>query len=233
MMNVINKISSNIKCLENFWFNSSEIILKINNIGMNNILYYNYLNKEYPCPSIIYLNDKIQNLTNCTRINISIPGSIVKLVWNNPLNSTRCLFYFCSNITEIKFLNFDKSLLTNIAGLFRDCYSLTSVDVSNLDIKNFNLLRYMFYNCISIKSINLSNFDTSNIIEIYNMFYNCHSLTSIDLSNFNTSKVTKMEHLFYNNTNLEYIKLLNFTDNKNPSITNMFNGIKKNAVIRA
>jgi surface protein len=63
------------------------------------------------------------------------------------------------------------------------------------------------------------------------MFYNCSSLTSIDLSNFDTSKVEYMNGLFYNCQNLEYINLLNFTDISIQSKTDMFWGIKKNAVI--
>ena len=133
---------------------------------MNNILYNVWLNDEYPCPSSIYLNDTIQSLTDCTKINIDTPGSIVKLVWNNPLNSISCLFCFCSNITEIKFLNFDTSSIIHMGDLFQECYSLTSVDVSNLNINNVNFIRYMFNYCNSIKFINLSNFDTSSVIEI-------------------------------------------------------------------
>ena len=130
IINVINQISSKINYHDNILLNSSEIILKINKTGMNNILYKNNLNSEYSCPSSIYLNNTIQNLTDCTKINIDTPGSIVKLVWNNPLNSTRCLFCSCSNIIEIKFLNFNTSSLTHMGALFQQCYSLTSVDVS-------------------------------------------------------------------------------------------------------
>ena len=82
---------------------------------MNNILFKGWLNREYPCPSSIYLNDNIQNSEDCTKINIDTPGSIVKLVWNDPLHSIMCLFCYCSYIIEIKFLNFDNSSLTNMA----------------------------------------------------------------------------------------------------------------------
>ena len=93
IINVINLISSKINYHENILLNSSEIILKINKTGMNNILFNVWLNDEYPCPSSIYLNDTIQSLTDCTKINIDTPGSIVKLVWNNPLNSTILLLF--------------------------------------------------------------------------------------------------------------------------------------------
>ena len=69
IISLINEVSSKINIHENF--TSSEIVLKINEKGINNILYNEYINVEYPCPSLIYLNDEIQNLTNCSKINIS------------------------------------------------------------------------------------------------------------------------------------------------------------------
>ena len=204
-MTAINEISSKIKYYEIFLSNSSEVILKINKIGMSQILFNGWINNLYPCPSLIYLNNEIQNLMDCTRIKIDIPESFVKLIWNNPIISSKCLFCYCSNIAEIKFLNFDTSLITHSGGLFEHCYSLTSVDISKLN--------------------------TSNIMDINRLFYDCKNLIYIDLSNFDTSKITDMHELFYNCEKLEYINLLNFTDNKSPSITNMFYGISKNPVI--
>ena len=230
-MSIINEISSKFNYNKHFLFNSSEITLKFDKVGINNIIDKYYLDNYYPYPSSIYLNNIIQTITNCTQIRITEPGSIVRLVWDNPLQSIRCLFCLCSNITEIKFLNFNTSLLTDMVNLFAGCTSLTSVDLSKLNTKNVFSVRYMFEDCFSIEFINLSNFDTSNVVDMSSMFHNCKNLTSIDLSNFNTSKVTNMKQLFYNCTNLEYINLLNFTDNGNPSLTNMFDGIAKNAVI--
>ena len=81
IINIIKQISSKINYHENILLNSSEIILKINNTGMNNILSNYYIGAYHSCPSLIYLNNNtIQNLGNCTQINIDTPGSIVKLV---------------------------------------------------------------------------------------------------------------------------------------------------------
>ena len=205
IMILILEISSKIFYRENFIFNYSEIILKIYETGMNDIINNKYINKEYPYPSLIYLNNKIQNLTNSTKIKIVKPRSVIKLVWNNPLKSINCLFCNCSNISEINFLNFDTSLLTDMSHLFENCYSLTSVNISNLNTKNVKLIR--------------------------NMFYNCLNLTSIDLSNFDISKVKNMDKLFYNCKNLKYINLLNFTDKKSPTTKDIFFGIMKDAEI--
>ena len=203
ILNIINEISAKINYHKNTLFNS-EIMLKINQTGMSNIMYRGISNNN-PCPSKIYLNEVIQALTDCTKINITQPESIIKLIWDDPLNSINCLFCGCYNIIEIKFLNFDTSSLTDMSLIFQYCNSLTSVDLSNLNITSVNSISGMFNHCDSLKFINLSNFDTS--------------------------KITNMEHLFYNCINLEYINLFNFTDINNPLTENMFTGIKKNAVI--
>ena len=229
-MNIINEISSKIKYHKNIIFNS-EIILGVNQTGMNNIMNHGSSNNN-PCPSKIYLNDEeVQRLTDFTRINITKPESIVKLVWDNPLNTNRSLFSECSNIIEIKFLNFDTSSLTEMSFLFEDCHSLILVDLSNLIIKKVNSIKSMFKRCYSLKFVNFFDFYTSNISEMNIMFYDCHSLNSIDLSTFDTSKITDMHQMFYNCINMEYINLLNFTDINNPLTENMFYGIKDNTVI--
>ena len=210
IISLINGILSKINYCGSLLFKYSEIILKIDNIRTNKILNKQQLNNNgIPCPSMIYLNGIIQNLEDCSKINIIRPGSIVKLVWEEPLNSIYGLFSYCINIKEIKFLNFDTSSLTDMRYLFQGCISLTSVDISNLNtIQNIYSLTYM-----------------------NKMFENCKDLTSIDLSNFDTSKVTNMEYLFHNCEKLEYINLLNFREDSSPTKTDMFTGIAKNAVI--
>ena len=231
IISLINGILSKINYCGSLLFKSSEIILKIDKTGKNKILNKANLGLEYSCPSIIYLNDIIQTLEDCSEINIITSESIVKLVWDNPLTSIYGLFSYCITITEIKFLNFDTSSLTNAAQLFRNCISLTSVDISNLNNLNINSLTYMFYNCNSLKYINLFNFDTSNIKEMNKMFVNCKDLTSIDLSNFDTSNVENMDYLFYNCEKLEYINLFNFRDDSIRGKTKMFSRIANNTVI--
>ena len=53
---------------------------------------------EFHALSMIYFSDYIQNLEDCSEINIITSGSIVKLVWNDPLNSIYGLVNGCSNI---------------------------------------------------------------------------------------------------------------------------------------
>ena len=210
LLNLIYKIESKINLHGIFLYNNTEIVLKISKIGIQKILNADNLHGEYPCPSSIYLNNKDLNLSSCTNeLYISSPESVVKLVWNEPLNSTYYLFGSCENITEIIFVSFDTSVLDNggydMGYIFKGCSSLISVNLSSIDTKNVYLMDYMFSDCLSIRSINLGN--------------------------FNTSSVSNFEYMFNNCPNLEYINLENFTDSSSDNITNMFNGIAKNAVI--
>ena len=210
LLNLIYKIESKINLHGIFLYNNTEIVLKISKIGIQKILNADNLHGEYPCPSSIYLNNKDLNLSSCTNeLYISSPESIVKLVWNEPLNSSLSLFHSCENITEINFVSFDTSVLDNggydMGYIFKGCSSLISVNLSSIDTKNANLMDYMFSDCLSIRSINLGN--------------------------FNTSSVSRFEYMFNNCSNLEYINLENFTDSRSININNMFNGIAKNAVI--
>ena len=241
LLNIIHQILLRDYYYERYISKMSEITLKVNGTGKQKILYSSYLYQAYDpdnliyfynCPSKIYINnEEIKKLTSCTTIDIPNFDSLIKLVWDKPLNSTRWLFYYCVNIIEVNLTNFNTSLVTDMAGMFRDCHSLISVELSNLVTKNNEYLNGVFYNCYSLKSIDLSSFDSSKVWSLYAMFYNCNSLISIDLSNFDTSSVKYMNELFFNCSNLEYINIKNFSEKKNLKSTDMFYGIAKNAVI--
>ena len=205
LLNLIFEIKCTINIDKKLLNNNTEITLKINKIGKQTILYYGYLNNKYPCPSEIYLNGYIQNLQNCSEIDIRESNSIVKLIWNNPLYTIDCLFCFSYNVIEINFINFDSSLLNFTGATFGYCYSLLSVDLTKLNTKNSYFMGVLFQHCHSIKSINLGNFDTSNVKYFRQMFQDCPKL--------------------------EYINLENFIETDVPDIINMFDGIAKNAVI--
>ena len=207
LLNLINKMESKILFPKKISYNNTEITLKIDEIGTQKIL--NDWLDDTDCPSLIKLNGEDQNLAKCTEISINTPGSIVTLIWNEPIIFIDCLFCHCENILEINIVSSD--IYEDIFGLFAYCYSLISA--------------------------NLSFLNTENVYSMDAMFYECHSIKSINLGNFNTSQVSDFEYMFYNCYNLEYINLENFTDplDYNPGqeyiYTEMFTGIAKNVVI--
>ena len=254
ILNFIIQIFSNNNHINNI-LNSYEVSLKVKGTGMKQIIY-----SGFDCPTQVYLNGKIQNLTPCYKLNVNVSGSVIKLIYDvNHFTfiHLREMFYSCEEITEIDMTNFDTSLVTVMDSMFKRCHSLSSLNISNFDTTNvermddmFNecyllksidlssfdtssvtSLGYMFYECRSLTSINLTHFKTNLVYDIDYMFYNNYELTSIDLSNFNTQNIKEMEYIFYNCSKLEYINLKNFEETKNSTKTDMFFNIPKNVVI--
>ena len=185
------------------FLNAYEITLKISKTASSVQILNNY-----ECPSEIYINNNITNLSTCNMVDVEqySPIDKIKLVWKKAPKSCLNMFANCGDITEIDLTNFDTSLVNDMSNMFGNCYSLTSV--------------------------NFSNIDTREVTSIYGMFWYCRSLTSIDLSNVNTLKINDMRSLFRGCTKLQYINLKNFVETNSPSISDMFSEIPENAVIR-
>jgi surface protein len=186
---------------------SNEINIKIQGIGEQYILYYEYVY----CPNKIYLNGKQINMIDCHIINIpSQEGNEdevnnITLIWDNSLTDTSYMFSYC--------------------------YSLISIDLSNFDTSKVNNMKDMFFDSYLLTSLNLSSFDTSNVKDMKRMFYNCSSLISLDLSNFDTSNVNDMSYMFYGCANLQYINFESYNELENLVIDNILSFVPQNIVI--
>ena len=234
MLNLIFGILSKNNFHEKILFNLSEITLKIKGTGIKVIIYYNNIDQEYPCPSFIYLDGEIQNLSKCYKINITTSGSIVKLIWNNSLSSISCLFCNCESITEVIFNGLDTSLLTHMVALFEGCDSLTSINVSNLKTMNVNLMRYMFNGCYPIKSINLGIFNFSKVTELHvqekNEFQKKESIKEVNINKMGFDIKINFNHSFEdkkNNENNLKLKVTEEQKNIKYKISNRFNKLYK------
>ena len=120
------------------------------------------------------------------------------------------LFYECSIIKYIDFLEFDTSIITNMNRMFYYCYNL--IEVKNLYPINTQDMSYLFYNCGSLKNFNLNLSEDMNITQVTNMermFSECNDLISVDLTNIYTNNVTSMRSMFYNCYNLNSLNLGN------------------------
>jgi len=127
-LKLIYKIESKINLHKIFIFNNTEIILKINKIGMQKILDLgeeNFGTNYIDCPDEIYLNNEIQHLSSCSEINITKSESLVKLIWYEPLEWIYNLFNDCENIIEINIISLDYRLSSGKEGIdymFFKCY---------------------------------------------------------------------------------------------------------------
>ena len=198
-MILINKISS----------------VKINKTGINNILNNKNIDIKCPFSSLAYLNSEIQNLTNNSKINRTIIGKVIESNLNNPLNSTFCLFYNCSNIKEIIFSNSDAFKHNNISHIFKNGYSSISDDLSNFDTLKVTNMDKLFYNCTYLKNLKLLNFTDKEISLTIDMFYRIIKNTEI---NIGQNKALSKYYLSNNMTHLTTLRKLN--ENLTSSIEN-------------
>ena len=91
------------------------IILKINKSGRNKIISINYLKNL----SDVIINDiKVETKKNETLYEFDKSESTVTIILKSQLTNYNKLFHECSNITEIKFENFDTSDITTLAESF-------------------------------------------------------------------------------------------------------------------
>ena len=143
-------------------------------------------------------------------------------------STTYCWFGGCTNLSEIKNLNYlDTSSIQNMGSMFSGCSGLKSLDLSKFDTGKVTNMSGMFGSCSGLKSLDLSKFDTGNVTDMGSMFSGCSGLTSLGLSSFNTGKVTNMSLMFSECSGLESLDLSKFDTGKVKSMGGMFSGCKK------
>ena len=202
----------------------SNITLKIQGYGDNNILSSEFSSNYYP--DIIYINEK-QNETITNKYYFNKYNNIMNLIWNNSIDNCANMFKYCSNIIEIDLSNFDTSNVTNMSSMFNGCETLSLLNLSNFNTSNVINMNYMFQGCKQLSLLDLSNFDTSKITNMNYMFQGCKQLSLLNLSNFDTSKVTNMEHMFQGCSKLSLLDLSNFDTSNVTNMNSMFSGCEQ------
>ena len=150
-------------------FNSYEISIKINGIGVQNIIsqYYTIY------PNTVLLNDNSITVIDNIRIDIPLEKSnankinTIRLIWNLPINS----FFGLKNIVEADLSNYDTYLLQTMNQMFCGCTSITSINFKNINTQKLTNMNKLFANCNSLKELDLSNFDTSNVNNMNSLFF--------------------------------------------------------------
>ena len=194
----------------------SKITLTIKGEGNKKILGYGhhtYYFDNSGYPNEIHINGFNQSSITHT-YSFTEEENIVELIWKENINNCSCMFYECSDITEINFFYFNSSEVKRIDRMFTLCSSLASINLSTFDTSQVTYMVNMFHGCQSLLSLNLSNFDTSQISRFSSLFNGCSSLKSLDLSNFNTSKIRSLYYTFYGCSVLQTLKLPNFINSK-------------------
>ena len=63
------------------------------------------------------------------------------------------MFFACENITSVKFVNVDTSLVESMKCMFSGCYELRDVDFTCFNTKNFKNIHNCLFACGVIKEI--------------------------------------------------------------------------------
>ena len=197
----------------------SKISLKSDEIGFQYII-----NESFqPLPDKILINGLEVNQT-VPKIVINEEGSIIELIWNNPLSNCHAMFKGMSHISEINFTDFDTSKVTDMSKMFMNCESLENLDLSSFDTSNVEDMSYMFSKCDSLKNIEISNFKTSKVKNMARMFEFCDELEYINIDNFDTSSVINMDYMFRFCLNMKQIDISKFNTKNVKSMKGMFAG---------
>ena len=118
--------------------------------------------------------------------------------------SCYCWFYECTNLTEIKGIEYlNTSEVTNMRGMFDFCFALKSLDLRSFNTAKVTDMSGMFCYCIGLRSLDLSSFNTENVTNMDYIFYECSALKTILVgSGWNVDKVTSSDDLFTDCKNL-------------------------------
>ena len=120
----------------------------------------------------------------------------IKIIIDKEIKNFEDLFYDCSDIEKITFINFNKNNINNMISMFSGCSSLKELNLNNFNTTNVTNMNGMFFGCSSLKELNLNKFNTSNVNDMNGMFFGCSSLKDLNLNNFNTKNVTDMRYMF-------------------------------------
>lgn len=132
------------------------------------------------------------------------------------------MFFYCVNLTEVDFTNFDTSDVAAFAGMFEHCEKMKNLNLSSFNTQNANSMVDMFWCCYSLETLDISGFNTENVEYMSGMFGFCKKLKAIDVSSFDTSKCIEMADMFGNCSALEELDLSNFNTEKAERMDLMF-----------
>ena len=156
-------------CSDNF----SSIIIEIIPVKNKYDKFINIFKDEDISHFHIYFND-CKEETKKTELTKSDKITKIKIIIDYQIKSFFSLFYNCTCIESINFLQFYRKNIINMNWMFFGCSSLEELDLSNFNIHNVIIMNQMFSECVSLKKLNLFNFNNINEkIHMNYMFSKC------------------------------------------------------------
>lgn len=147
-------------------------------------------------------------------------------------SSTDCLFFNCSNLTEINGLeHLDTSQVTNMDRMFAKCTSLKTLDLSALDASNVVSASSTFAECSALETIVLPRSSShpagktpfSQLKDSYYLFWRCTSLTSIvGIEAFGAAPFASMTGMFSECSSLTELDLSTWNTTSASDMNHLF-----------
>jgi len=133
------------------------------------------------------------------------------------------MFWKCSNLEDVVFINTQVLYPITMQGMFQGCYSLSNIEWGAIDTRNLTDTMSMFGYCRSLGTIDLSGFDTSKVQDMSYMFNGCNATKTINLDGkFSTKSVVNMQSMFMACFDLEELDLINFDTGNVENMNAMF-----------
>lgn len=130
---------------------------------------------------------------------------IVKYVFDHNLKRLDYMFFLCYNITSVKFVNVDISLVKSKESMLSSCLELKSVDLrSSFNSKNLINIVDCFHYCPNLEEIDISYLDFSNVEEYGYIFGRSFSIEKIVISKQNKEKFKEIFEFM--DANIECLK---------------------------
>ena len=229
----INQIVKKIIPKNNFGVNKNKNFINIENTSDEKYCHIYFNNKKEEIKRNYYTEDD-----NVSSIKIILDYNINSLhklfercicikkiyfnIFRKNITDMSYMFFDCSSIEEINFVNFNTDIVTDMSFMFSGCKSIEELDLSCFNTENVTDMKNMFNDCRSLKELNISSFDTQKVTDMKNMFNNCEYLKELNISNFNTRNVADMRSMFSNCTSLTHLDLSNFNTRNVMIMNKMF-----------
>ena len=186
----------------------------------------NSTNREKSLLSVFDINMQELNTGYCMFYRCSNLTDVTSSIISAKMKTIANMFQHCTKIKSIDII-LDTSNVTDMNSMFSGCNNLASLDVSNWDTSNVTRMDYMFSDCNKLTSLDVSNWNTSNVTDMRCAFRGCKLLTSLDVSNFDTSNVNYMHGMFQNCTKLTALDVSNFNTSNVTNMGSMFYNCSK------
>jgi len=201
------------------------MLYEYNNLLMDARYTYQHALFDWNCPNIILnLNWKhstglefmFNGMSGLTNLNINVQSGFPK---NTSLSRA---FYYCYQLDNIEFQDWDMKNVTNLDYMFANCYMVNNINLCNWNLQNIHNLNGIFYGCNNFRNVDISNWNVSKIKNWDNVFMYCYNITDLNISNWNLQSTQMFNSVFHSCSNLTNLDVSNWNISNIKYMNNTF-----------